>query len=121
MAAVQALKSGEDDVQQMLAEYSQRRKLIIKGLNEIGLKCHEPMGAFYAFPSVEITGMTSGEFTEQLLREEKVVVMPGDLFGKQGEGFVRGCYAASLPDIEEALVRMARFVERHAGKVQPIE
>ena len=118
MAAIEALKNGEDDVRQMLGEYSQRRQVIVRGLNNIGLSCHEPMGAFYAFPSVKITGMTSGEFMETLLREERVVVMPGDLFGRQGEGFVRCCYAASLPDIEEALARLARFVQRHAGAVR---
>ena len=107
------LKNGEDDVKQMLAEYGQRRKVIVQGLNQIGLTCHEPKGAFYAFPSVQVTGMTSEEFTEKLLLEEKVVVMPGNLFGQQGEGFVRCCYATALSDIEEALRRMARFVERH--------
>lgn len=112
-AAIEALENGEDDVQEMLGEYRRRRGVIAQGLNDIGLRCHEPMGAFYAFPSVEVTGMSSGDFMEKLLLEEKVVVMPGDLFGKQGEGFVRCCYAASMTDIEEALGRMARFVERH--------
>ena len=113
MAALEALKSGEEDVQRMLAEYARRREVIIRGLNNIGLKCHEPKGAFYAFPSVKVTGMTSDEFTENLLKEEKVIVMPGTLFGKLGAGHVRCCYATSLSDIEEALRRMARFVERH--------
>jgi len=113
MAALEALKNGEDDVKQMLAEYGQRRKVIVQGLNQISLTCHEPKGAFYAFPSVQVTGMTSEEFTEKLLLEEKVVVMPGNLFGQRGEGFVRCCYATALSDIEEALRRMARFVERH--------
>jgi aminotransferase len=113
MAALEALKNGEDDVQRMLHEYSQRREVIVHGLNDIGLRCHEPKGAFYAFPSVEVTGMTSDEFTENLLKEEKVIVMPGNLFGQLGEGHVRCCYATSLNDIEEALRRIARFVERH--------
>jgi len=112
-AALQALKDGEPDVQRMLAEYAKRRKVIVKGLNEIGLACHEPKGAFYAFPSVKITGMTSDEFTEKLLLEEKVIVMPGSLFGSQGEGYVRCCYATALPKIEEALERMGRFVQKH--------
>ncbi len=112
-AAIEALENGEKDVQEMLGEYRRRREVIVQGLNDIGLRCHEPMGAFYAFPSVEITGLSSGDFMEKLLLEEKVVVMPGDLFGKQGEGFVRCCYAASMTDIEEALERMTRFVERH--------
>jgi len=115
-AAVKALKDGEGDIQRMVAEYGRRRKVIVQGLNQIGLKCHEPKGAFYAFPSVRVTGMTSEEFTEKLLVEEKVVVMPGNLFGQQGEGFVRCCYAAALSDIEDALRRMAGFVKRHAGK-----
>jgi len=113
MAALEALKSGEDDVQRMLSEYRRRREVIIRGLNEIGLKCHEPKGAFYAFPSIKVTGMTSDEFTENLLNEEKVIVMPGTLFGKLGEGHVRCCYATSLADIEEALRRMSRFVQKH--------
>jgi len=102
-----------------VAEYDQRRKVMLQGIKKIGLKCHEPRGAFYVFPSVQTTGMTSEEFTEKLLLEEKVVVMPGSLFGQQGEGFVRCCYAASMPDIEEALRRMGRFVARYSGRTQP--
>jgi len=113
MAALQALKDGETDVKRMVAEYDQRRKVIVRGLNEIGLNCHEPKGAFYAFPSIKTTGMTSEEFTEKLLLEERVIVMPGNLFGRQGEGFVRCCYATAISDIEEALRRIARFVQRH--------
>ena len=116
MAALEALKNGKDDIKRMLAEYDQRRKVIVQGLNQIGLTCHEPKGAFYAFPSVQVTGMTSEEFTEKLLLEEKVVVMPGNLFGQQGEGFVRCCYATALSDIEEALRRMARFVKHHRNR-----
>jgi len=116
-AALQALKSGEDDVRRMVAEYDKRRRVIFRGMNEIGLKCNEPKGAFYVFPSVRITGMASEEFTEKLLLEEKVVVLPGSLFGKQGEGFVRCSYATAMSDIEEALKRMAHFVERHRNRV----
>jgi aminotransferase len=116
MAALEALKNGEGDVQRMLSEYSRRREVIIRGLNQIGLKCHEPKGAFYAFPSIKVTGMTSDEFTENLLKEEKVIVMPGNLFGCQGEGYVRCCYATSLSNIEEALRRMSRFVEQHRAR-----
>lgn len=119
MAAVEALKSGEGDIKRMVTEYDQRRKVIVQGLNKIGLKCHEPKGAFYVFPSVQTTGLTSEEFTERLLLEEKVVVMPGSLFGGRGEGFVRCCYAAAMPDIEEALRRMAHFVERYPNRAQP--
>lgn len=117
-AALEALKNGEGDIKRMVAEYDQRRKVMLQGINKIGLKCHEPKGAFYVFPSVQATGMTSEEFTEKLLLEEKVVVMPGNLFGQQGEGFVRCCYAASMSNIEEALRRMARFVARHSNKAQ---
>jgi len=112
-AAIEALKAGEDDIQQMVAEYDRRRKVLVKGLNDIGLTCHEPKGAFYAFPSVKVTGLTSDEFVEKVLLEEKVLILPGSLFGAQGEGFVRICYAYSLPDIEEALRRLTRFVQRH--------
>jgi len=113
IAAIEALKNGEDDVAQMVAEYNRRRQVIIRGLNQMGLKCHQPQGAFYAFPSIRNTGMTSGEFTEKLLSEEGVVVMPGSLFGRQGDGFVRCSYATAISEIEEALKRMARFVARH--------
>ncbi|MBA7474830.1 putative N-acetyl-LL-diaminopimelate aminotransferase [subsurface metagenome] len=115
MAAIEALKGGEGDVKRMVAEYDRRRKVIIQGLNKIGLNCHEPKGAFYAFPSIQATGMTSDEFTEKLLLEEKVVVMPGSLFGQQGEGFVRCSYATAMSDLQEALQRMARFTERHSN------
>ncbi|MBA7711323.1 putative N-acetyl-LL-diaminopimelate aminotransferase [subsurface metagenome] len=113
MAALEALKGGEVDIKRMVAEYDRRRRVIVQGLNQIGLKCHEPKGAFYAFPSVQATGLTSKEFTESLLLEEKVVVMPGNLFGQQGEGFVRCSYATAISDIEEALRRMAHFIERY--------
>jgi len=113
IAALEALRAGESDVLEMVADYNQRRKLIVKGLNDIGLTCFEPRGAFYAFPSIEITSMTSDEFSEKLLVEEKVAVVPGSAFGSCGEGYVRCCYATSLAEIEEALVRMKRFVNRH--------
>ena len=113
VAAIEALKSGEEDVLEMVADYNRRRQFIVKGLNEIGMPCFEPRGAFYAFPSIQNTGMTSEEFSEKLLTEEKVAVVHGTAFGPSGEGYVRCCYATSLSDIEEALVRMRRFVERH--------
>ncbi|MGQ9517554.1 MAG: aminotransferase class I/II-fold pyridoxal phosphate-dependent enzyme, partial [Anaerolineae bacterium] len=93
--------------------YDRRRRLIVAGLNDIGLTCFEPKGAFYAFPSIRITGLSSMEFSERLLMEEKVAVVPGSAFGECGEGFVRCSYASSLESIEEALNRMARFVQRH--------
>jgi aminotransferase len=110
-AALEALQSGESDVKRMVVEYDQRRNVLVQGLNKIGLECHEPRGAFYVFPSVRATGMTSQQFTERLLLEEKVVIMPGNLFGQQGEGFVRCCYATTMSDIKKALRRMKRFVE----------
>ncbi len=116
MAAVEALKNGEGEVKKMADRYNQRRSLIVNGLNRIGLPCYEPGGAFYAFPSVKLTGMSSLEFCERLLKEERVAVVPGDAFGQCGEGFVRCSYAASIEQITEALNRMEKFVERHAKK-----
>ncbi|MBV7336929.1 aminotransferase class I/II-fold pyridoxal phosphate-dependent enzyme [Chloroflexi bacterium TSY] len=103
----------EESVQSMVNRYDERRKLIVNGLNEIGLDCFEPKGAFYAFPSVEKTGMNEHEFAERLLREEEVAVIPGSGFGKSGEGHVRCAYAASKENIEIALERMYRFMRRH--------
>jgi aminotransferase len=113
MAAIQALRTGETSVREMVEDYNRRRKVIVRGLCDIGLACYEPRGAFYAFPSIAATGMTSEEFSEKLLMEEKVAVVPGSAFGECGEGYVRCCYATSLADIEEALLRMKRFVARH--------
>jgi aminotransferase len=113
VAAIEALKTGEPDVVEMVADYNRRRKFIVKGLNEIGLPCFEPKGAFYAFPSITCTGMDSEEFSERLLKEEKVAVVPGSAFGLCGEGYVRCCYATSLAEIEEALTRMGRFVKKY--------
>ena len=113
VAAIEALRTGEPSVMEMVEDYNRRRKVIVKGLNDIGLPCFEPRGAFYAFPSIASTGMTSEEFSEKLLIEEKVAVVPGSAFGNCGEGYVRCCYATSLADIEEALSRMKRFVAKH--------
>ncbi len=113
VAAIEALKSGDASTAEMVAEYNRRRLVMVKGLNSIGLACFEPRGAFYTFPSIKSTGMTSEEFAERLLIEEKVAVVPGSAFGKCGQGHVRCCYATSLTDIEKALSRMKRFVERH--------
>ena len=113
-AALQALREGERDVAEMRDAYDQRRRALLQGFRRIGLPCVEPRGAFYAFPSIMPTGMTSDEFAERLLIEEGVAVVPGSAFGPSGEGFVRCCYAASLEDIEEAIIRMGRFVARHA-------
>ncbi|MFC1991206.1 aminotransferase class I/II-fold pyridoxal phosphate-dependent enzyme [Chloroflexota bacterium] len=113
VAAIEALKYGEENVTEMVVDYNRRRLAIVKGLCEIGLSCFEPTGAFYAFPSIRCTGMTSEGFAERLLTEEKVAVVPGSAFGQYGEGYVRCCYATSLADIEEALSRMKRFVDKY--------
>jgi len=113
VAAIEALRSGENSVLEMVEDYNRRRKIIVKGLCDIGLNCFEPKGAFYAFPSITVTGMKSEEFSEKLLMEEKVAVVPGSAFGKCGEGYVRCCYATSLADIQEALTRMQRFVKKY--------
>ncbi len=112
MAAIEALKNGEEEVKRMKAHYDQRRNLIANGLNQMGLSCFEPKGAFYVFPSIKSTGMNSLNFCEELLKEEKVAVVPGDAFGQCGEGYVRCSYAASMEQITEALNRMERFLQR---------
>jgi len=116
VAAIEALRNGESEVEKMVQEYNRRRRFMVKRLNEIGLPCFEPKGAFYAFPSIKATGMNSEEFAERLLLEEKVAVVPGTAFGQCGEGFVRCCYATSLSSIEEALRRMDRFIRKNRLK-----
>jgi aminotransferase len=116
MAALEALREGDVQVEEMVAEYDRRRRVIVDGFNHIGLTCFEPRGAFYAFPSVKSTGLSSEDFAERLLREEKVAVVPGDAFGESGEGYVRCCYATSMEEIEEALERMGRFVKKHRAR-----
>jgi aminotransferase len=111
-AALEALLHGEPDVQRMLAEYDRRRRLLVDGLNRLGLPTFEPRGAFYAFPEIRGTGLSSDEFTERLLHEERVAVVPGSAFGPSGEGHVRMCYATAYEQLEEALRRIGRFVER---------
>ena len=113
LAALEALKTGEEAVQEMRAKYDRRRRLIVDGLNSIGLSCFEPRGAFYAFPSVSVTGLTDEQFSEQLLTEERVACVPGNAFGQCGSGFVRCSYATSYEKLEQALERMARFARRH--------
>ncbi|MBQ4381459.1 MAG: aminotransferase class I/II-fold pyridoxal phosphate-dependent enzyme [Oscillospiraceae bacterium] len=111
-AAIEALKNGDDDIEMMRESYDRRRKLMLKRLRDMGLECFEPKGAFYMFPSIKSTGMTSDEFCTRFLEEEKVAVIPGTAFGQGGEGFVRMCYAASVENIEAAMDRMKRFLER---------
>jgi aminotransferase len=111
-AAVEALLHGESAVQQMVAEYDRRRRLIVSGLNQLGLETFEPHGAFYAFPRVTVTGMDDEAFAEKLLQEERVAVVPGSSFGAGGAGFVRCSYATAYEKIKEALERMERFMRR---------
>jgi aminotransferase len=113
-AGIAALRSGEPDLQAMRAEYDRRRRFMTDRFNEIGLRCFEPMGAFYCFPNVsEATGMSETEFAERLLDEERVGVVPGVAFGPSGAGHVRVCYATAYDQIVEAMARIERFVERH--------
>ncbi len=111
MAALEAISNGYDDSQSMIEQYDQRRRVIVKGLNDAGLECIPPGGAFYAFPSIKNTGLSSDEFCERLLYQEKVAVVPGNAFGECGEGHIRCSYATSIDKIEQALQRIARFVK----------
>ncbi|PFN07842.1 aminotransferase [Bacillus cereus] len=110
-AALEALRSGNDEVVRMRESYKKRRNFMTASFNEMGLTCHMPGGAFYVFPSISSTGLSSAEFAEQLLLEEKVAVVPGNVFGESGEGFIRCSYATSLEQLMEAMKRMKRFVE----------
>jgi len=112
-AALEALRHGEEDVQAMHDDYARRRRMFVDGLNRIGLTCCEPHGAFYAFPSIARTGLNDEDFTEKLLFEEKVAVVPGSAFGAAGAGYVRCSYCTSYGKLEEALVRLERFVKKH--------
>jgi len=111
-ASLEALMSGEPYVQKMVAEYDRRRKLLVSGLNQIGLATFEPKGAFYAFPKVDVTGLDDETFCDRLLKEEHVAIIPGNSFGAGGEGFARACYATGYDQLEEALERIERFVGR---------
>jgi aminotransferase len=117
-AAIQALRHGEDDVQGMLAEYARRRRVLVDGLNRLGLPTIEPRGAFFAFPQVGGFGLDSKEFCKQLLLEAGVAIIPGSAFGSQGEGHARVCYATSMEKIEQALERIERFL-RQKGWIEP--
>jgi len=111
-AALAAIVEGEADVERMLAEYDRRRRLIVDGLNALGLETFEPRGAFYAFPRIGSTALDDETFVERLLTEERVACVPGSAFGPSGAGHVRMCYATSYERLEEALRRIGRFVER---------
>ena len=111
-AAVDALKNGDEDVQQMREAYNQRRRYLMYAFRKMGLDCFEPYGAFYVFPCIKEFGMTSEEFAERFLAEEKVAVVPGTAFGDSGEGFLRISYAYSLENLKEAIGRLERFVHK---------
>ena len=110
-AALEALRNCDEEVADMIAEYDMRRRVIVKGFNDIGLTCREPRGAFYAFPCIQSTGMSSEEFCEKLLYAKHVALVPGTAFGQGGEGFVRASYCYSIDHIHEALRRTKEFLD----------
>lgn len=112
MAAIEALENGEEAVAMMRESYHQRRDFVVKRLNQIGLDCHSPGGAFYVFPDIRRTGLTSKEFAMRLLDEEGVAAVPGTAFGDCGEGFLRCCYATSFEQLKLAMDKMEAFVGR---------
>ncbi len=114
-AAIEALDNGDNDVEQMLEEYDARRRIMVAGFNRLGLTCREPKGAFYAFPCIKSTGMTSDEFCERLLESKKVALVPGTAFGDSGEGFVRASYCYSVEHIKEAISRIEEFLKEIKG------
>ena len=115
-AAIEAMRNGDGDIEHMREEYDSRRRYLVENLNRIGLTCFEPKGAFYVFPCIRSSGLTSEEFCERFLMEERVAVIPGNAFGPGGEGFVRACYAVSMKDIAEAVNRMDNFLQNLKGK-----
>jgi aminotransferase len=114
-AAIEALRHGEDDIMMMHEAYARRRRMFVDGLNRIGLPCCEPRGAFYAFPYIGDLGLTDEEFAERLLFEEHVAVVPGIAFGSAGAGYVRCAYCTAYDQLEEALVRMERFLKKYSS------
>jgi aminotransferase len=111
-AAVEALRDSERHIAVMRDEYNRRRRMVVHACRTAGLGCHEPLGAFYVFPDIRVTGLSSNDFCERFLQEEKVAIVPGNAFGDSGEGFVRISYAASTDNIREAMNRLDRFVKR---------
>ena len=111
-AAIEAMRNGDEDIEKMRDEYDGRRRYLVEGFRQLGLPCEEPKGAFYVFPDIRGTGLTSDEFCEQFLMAERVAVIPGSAFGQGGEGFVRACYSASTEDLGEALARLKRFLKQ---------
>lgn len=114
-AAAEALRSGDGDVERMRESYDTRRRYLLEGFRSLGLDCFEPRGAFYLFPSIKSTGMSSEDFCQGLLKAEDVAVIPGNAFGESGEGYVRACYAASLENLAEALERIKRYLAQIRG------
>lgn len=112
-AAIEALRNGDVDVTDMVKSYNSRRKLMVNSFRDMGLECFEPLGAFYVFPSIQKTGLATEEFVSELLKEEKVAVVPGNAFGDSGEGFIRCSYAYSVDSLNEALKKIGNFVEKH--------
>ena len=110
-AAIEAMRSGDEDIAHMREEYDSRRRYLVENLNRIGLDCFEPKGAFYVFPCIRSSGLSSDEFCERFLREEKVAVIPGTAFGPGGEGYVRACYASSMRDLTESISRLDNFLQ----------
>ena len=110
-AAIEAMRSGDEDIAHMKEEYDRRRRYLVENLNRIGLDCFEPKGAFYVFPCIRSSGLSSDEFCERFLREEKVAVIPGTAFGPGGEGYVRACYASSMRDLTESISRLDNFLQ----------
>ena len=111
LAAIVALKECDKEIEQMRDEYNMRRRLVVKGFNDLGLTCFEPKGAFYAFPCIKSTGMTSQEFCTRLLEQKHVALVPGDAFGDSGEGYCRVSYAYSVEHLKEALKRIGEFLQ----------
>ena len=111
-AAIEALKNGQDSIERMVKEYNRRRRVLVDGFRKLGFECFEPLGAFYVFPCIKSTGLTSEEFCEDLLKKEKVLTIPGNAFGECGEGYIRACYASSMENIVEALKRIERYLQK---------
>ena len=115
-AAIEAMTNGDGDIEAMKEEYNGRRRFLVDGFRKLGLDCFEPRGAFYTFPCIRSTGLTSEEFCDRFLAEEHVAVIPGSAFGPGGEGFVRACYAASMKNLAEALDRLEHFLSNLQGR-----
>jgi aminotransferase len=112
VAALEALRNGLEEMEKMVESYNRRRRLVVEGFRQIGLPCHEPQGAFYAFPDIRGTGLSSEEFAQRLLREAKVAVVPGHVFGLGGEGFIRCSYATSVNLLQQAIERIGKFISK---------